>query len=178
MENGNKVPEKLKYQHEGLKWLYEMELVTDPQLINNLKINVFSISNGIKEAEFIVSEHQKAILAWIDLGWFHKKFKGEQIKLDVYERLKQLLPSFKFRVVTDREIFDMSLNKLDDMNRRNREIIERSIANDNADSKPGKSELQKEPNSVSDSKEQSKSEELSETVESDSEGVKETQDPS
>ncbi len=104
--------EKAKFQMEGLKFLYEMELVGDPQLINNLKLNVFSISNSIREVELLSSYHHRSILVFIDVSWFGKIFSQNRIVTGVHERVSELLPNFRFRVITNRAIFDLALKQV------------------------------------------------------------------
>lgn len=104
--------DKFKYQYNGLKWLYEMELLDDPQLLNNLKLNIFSVSDHIKEVEFLMSQEQRKILIWIDVSWWGRTFKLDRIKSDVVDILSQLLPNYKFRIVTDRSILELAIGKV------------------------------------------------------------------
>lgn len=105
--------DKYRFQHSGLKWLYEMELLDDPQLINNLKQNVMSASRfRVRECEFIMSQEDRKILIWIELNWFWKKFFLKQINYDIFDVLSQLLPNYQFRIVTDRKILDLAITKL------------------------------------------------------------------
>lgn len=103
---------KSKFQFAGLKFLYDMELIDDPQLINNMKLNVFDVSNFIRDVEFLSSYHHKSMLIWLDVSWLGKKLFEKSIVAGVTDRVQQLLPNFRFRVVTDRKIFDLSLEKV------------------------------------------------------------------
>lgn len=103
--------EKGKFQYSALKFVYEMELVDDPQLINNMKLNIFNVSRHIMDVELLSSYHTKSMLVFIDLTWFGKLLR-KRIEVDVLDRVQQLLPNFKFRVVSDRKILDMSLEKV------------------------------------------------------------------
>lgn len=100
---------KGKFQYAGLKFLYDTELVDDPQLINNMKLNIFDISGSIQEVDLLSSYHHKSMLVWLDLSWFGKKFLEKRIVAGVTDRVQQLLPNFRFRVTTDRKIFDLAL---------------------------------------------------------------------
>lgn len=104
--------EKGKFQFAGLKFLYEMELIDDPQLINNLKLNILDISSSIRDVELLSSYHKHQMLIYVDVSWFGRKFLMKQIEAGVLDRVKQLLPNFKFRVTADRKILDMSLEKV------------------------------------------------------------------
>lgn len=104
--------EKGKFQFSGLRFLYEMELIDDPQLINNLKLNIFDVSKMILDAEFVSSYHHRSMLIWVELDWLGRTFFKERITTAVADRVQQLLPKFKLRVVSDRAILEMSLNKI------------------------------------------------------------------
>lgn len=104
--------EKGKFQFAGIKFLYDMELVDDPQLVNNMKLNVFSISASVRDVEFLSSYQHRSMLIWLDLNWFGRKFLSERIVAGVTERVQALLPQFRFRVTTDRKIFDLALARV------------------------------------------------------------------
>jgi len=104
--------EKGKFQYAGLKFLYEMELIEDPQLINNLKLNIFNVSSCVRDVEFLSSYNHRAMLIYIDISWIGRKFLLKRIESGILERVTQLLPKFKFRVTADRKIFDLSLEKV------------------------------------------------------------------
>jgi hypothetical protein len=150
------------YQKAAIRWLYEMELLQDPQLINNLKFNLFAISPHVKECEFLIFRDRKEILVFLELSWFGRELLPEQLKVLVdellaektnskvlgwlkrswvgskitseglsflkryhekeikekaSERLTQLLPSFRHRVVVDKEIFNLALEKVKEHNK-------------------------------------------------------------
>lgn len=105
--------EKYLYQREGLKWLYEMELLRSPELINNLKFNILMVSNSIKECELLMNQDLKAILIYLDLTWWGSRFGTNDILRDVEDVVRQLLPSFKIRVVTDRKILELALERVE-----------------------------------------------------------------
>ncbi len=104
--------EKGKFQFSGLKFLYDMELVDDPQLINNLKLNIFSVAPYIRDADLLSSYHHKSMLIWLDVNWLGRTFFEKRIVAGVSDRAQQLLPNFRFRVTTNRAIFDLALQKV------------------------------------------------------------------
>ena len=105
--------DRYKYQTSALKWLYEMELLDDPQLINNLKLNIFEASDfKVKDADFIMSQSQQKMLIWIEVGIFSRKLFIKKIYNQIYDRLRQLLPNYEFRIVTDRSILELAISKL------------------------------------------------------------------
>ena len=112
-DNGSMDDAKGKFQFAGLKFLYDMELVDDPQLINNMKLNVFDVSSSIKDCEFLSSYHHKSMLIWLDVNWIGKMLLEKRIVTGVTDRVQQLLPNFRFRVTTDRKIFDLALAKVE-----------------------------------------------------------------
>lgn len=104
--------EKAKFQYSALRWLYELELVQDPQLINNLKMNIFSVSTLIKEVEFLSSYQHRQLLILLDLSWIGKKFFAKKIIPAVEDRVKTLLPKFAIRVITDKVLFESAIEKV------------------------------------------------------------------
>ena len=107
--------EKHKYQMHGIKWLFEMELVSDPQLVNTVKLNIFSVSNLIREVEIVMSQEDKKMLIWIEVSWFTKTFRIKKIRdieQDIISILGKMLPNFKFRVITDISILNMAVDQV------------------------------------------------------------------
>lgn len=103
---------KSRFQYEALKWMYELEMLEHPQLINNLKMNVMIQSKSIKEVELLIYREKKSILVLIELSWFGRKFKRKSILSDVHEGLSQLLPTFRFRVTEDPKIMEMAVEQV------------------------------------------------------------------
>jgi hypothetical protein len=104
--------DKSKFQYEGLKWLYEMQLLDNPQLINNLKMNILLISTSIRDVELLIYREKKQMLVYVDLTWFGRKFKKDTIFIEVEEILSQLLPSFKFRITDDFSILVLAIERV------------------------------------------------------------------
>jgi hypothetical protein len=104
--------EKGRFQYSALKWLYEMELVSDPQLINNLKLNIFNVSGFIKEVELLASQERLQMLIYVELSWIGRKFFQKPIIAGVTDIVNALLPRFRIRVVTDRGILDLAVAKV------------------------------------------------------------------
>lgn len=104
--------EKLGLQANGLKWLYDMQLVEDPQLINNLKLNILVTSRYIREVEILSSQAHKSMLVYLEVGSIARFFFKKRIQAEALDRLQQLLPSFRFRVIFDRQILDLAVEKV------------------------------------------------------------------
>lgn len=105
--------DKAKYQYEGVKWLYEMEMLNHPQLINQIKLNILMVSNRIKEAELLIYRENKSMLVLLELSWFGRRsWIKKQIFASVHDILSQLLPSFRFRVTDDPKIMEMAIAQI------------------------------------------------------------------
>jgi hypothetical protein len=104
--------DRQKYQVSGLKWLYEMQVLDDPQLVNNMKLNILMVSSSIRETEFLIFQEKKQMLVYLDLTWFGRKFRKERIVFEVEDMLSQLLPSFKFRITDDISILLLAIEKV------------------------------------------------------------------
>jgi hypothetical protein len=150
--------DKFNFQHQGLKWIYEMELINSPQLINNLKLNILSVSESISETELLMSADHKAILVLLDLTWFGRVFKKREIFLEVEERIKQLLPSYRLRVIDDKELFKLAVKKVQSALTGGKKNEKSNTSNVNAKSSDTKSDIsggELQSNVSSDSKKQS-----------------------
>lgn len=101
-----------KFQYEGIKWLFELELLNHPQAINHMKMNILMVSKRIKEVELLIYRENKSMLILLDLTWFGRKFSKQKIFTDVHEVLHQLLPSFRFRVTDDPKIMDLAVERV------------------------------------------------------------------
>jgi hypothetical protein len=104
--------ERQQFQYEGLRWLYEMQLINHPQVINNLKMNVLLISKSIRDVELLIDRENKKMLVYLDLSWFGRKFKKNHIFSETEIILSQLLPAFRFRIIDDPVIFNMAVEKI------------------------------------------------------------------
>jgi hypothetical protein len=104
--------DKSKYQYEGMKWLFELELLNHPQVINTLRFNILMVSKSIKEVELLIYRENKSMLVLVDLSWFGRKFSKKRIFTEIHETLSQLLPSFKFRITDDPKIMEMAVERV------------------------------------------------------------------
>lgn len=104
--------DKLKFQYSAVRWVVEHQLLDDPQVMNHLAMNVYAVSSSIKDAEFLLGRDQKQLLVYVGLSWFGRTFKKKVIFQDVEHILSQLLPSFKLRVISDPQLFNLALEKV------------------------------------------------------------------
>lgn len=102
--------DRTKYQYEGMKWIVELELLNNPQVINTLKMNILMVSKRIKEVELLIYRENRSMLVLLDLTWIGRTFFLKQISMEVQDILTQLLPSFRFRVTQDPKIMEMAVN--------------------------------------------------------------------
>lgn len=106
------VEKNRKLQSAALQWLYEMEFLNSPALTSNLYENVFLSDERIKDCEIFLTREQKGVLIWVKLGFFTRFFKNqEQVFLKVRQVIKTLLPSYRVRIVEDRKILEMAIEK-------------------------------------------------------------------
>ena len=99
---------------EALSWLLEMELVNQPYVLNSIILNLVSGLKGIKNVELVIDEKQKKILIYLELTWFSNHFKWKEIEAKTKRLIEQALPSFKHRVIFDREILEKALKVVKD----------------------------------------------------------------
>jgi len=104
--------DKTSMQAQGLKWLYEMQLVGDTQLINNLKLNILSISKNIKEIEILTSSSHKAMLVYLELSFLGKLFYKKRLTIEVLDLLKNSLSQYRFRVTCDKLVFNQAVSNV------------------------------------------------------------------
>jgi hypothetical protein len=102
--------DRTKYQAEGMKWFLELELLSHPQVVNNLKLNILAVSPKIREVELLIYREQKSMLVLLDLTWIGRKFFKKRISEEVQDILSQMLPSFRFRITDDPKIMEMAIN--------------------------------------------------------------------
>lgn len=112
MDDSNQ--DKFKYQQNSLKWLFEMELITNPQALNNIKLNIFLVSKFIKDIQMLVDTEKKSMLIYVKLSWWGKKFYKKQIITDIYSMIEQLVPNYRFRITEDFDLLNKALTLVAD----------------------------------------------------------------
>jgi hypothetical protein len=105
---------------EALSWLFEMEMLNNPTVLNSVVLNVFKLTKGIVDAEFVVDMNDKKLLVYLELNFWHKHFKKAQVQAQVLDMLDTVIPSFKKRVVYDKEILEKAINIIN--NKRKQEL--------------------------------------------------------
>lgn len=97
---------------QGTSWLLEAEFLNTPQAKNFLYLNTYNASTDIKDADILVDSNSKALLVYIELGWWGR-FRRKQAEIAEYlmEQYANILPSYRVRVVYDRRIFDLALKR-------------------------------------------------------------------
>lgn len=117
MSDGPKNPPQMSQMvPPGLKWLAEMEALDSPALMSVLYGNIYSFPH-VKDAELLVDRFGKKMLIWIQFTWPTAKiFQSRKKKLimNILDQLQELLPSFEFRVIEDRALFDLAVKKAEE----------------------------------------------------------------
>lgn len=102
-------------QAGAIKWLFEMELIQNPHVLNTLIMNIAAAIKGIRDIQFVVDSNRKKILIFLELtkwaNWFYK----DKIYGQVIEIFDESMPSFEKRVTFDREILSKAIKMLNDM---------------------------------------------------------------
>jgi len=102
--------EKIAVQVESIKWLYDMEMIDHPQLINHLKLNIYTLTKNIKNVELLFLQEQKSMVIYYELGFFDRILGGyKDNNLIITDLIGQLLPNFRLRIVNDKKLFDLIL---------------------------------------------------------------------
>lgn len=122
--------ERVKTQSAGIRWLYEMELLQNPQLIDNLKLNIFMQHKRITDVEILVDQNRRGILIYLKLTWWGSKFNESDISFSVQELISNLLPNFRKRVIFNRDIFQMALDQAQKLVRGNNEKSDTTDSDD------------------------------------------------
>lgn len=96
---------------EGVKWLAQMKLLNNPQLNDIIYGNIVSVSSSIDPdgTEILIDPLNEKMLILIKYHyWTRKHFTWRKGRIEdvILFNLKKLLPSFKFRIIEDKSIFD------------------------------------------------------------------------
>lgn len=103
-----------KFVPAGLKWLAEMESLNSPALLNILYGNIYSFPY-VKDAEILIDRHNHKMLIWIEFSWTIRKILTNRKKstiISLLDQLQELLPSFTFRVIEDKDLFDLAVRRM------------------------------------------------------------------
>ena len=96
-------------QTGALSWLMEMELVSNPAVLNALIANIAGAVLGVKDVQFVIDTRSKKLLVYVKLSWFYDFFYKKATIDQVTELFEQVLPSFKKRVTLDIDILNKAL---------------------------------------------------------------------
>lgn len=94
--------EKQKYQREAIQWLFDNEMVEDPQLINQLKLNIFRVSTTIRECEFLFFQPRRQLLIYLEMNWLGNLLSQKGLKQAIQSKLmRKVLPEAVADSVSD-----------------------------------------------------------------------------
>lgn len=100
---------ELNPQADALKWLLEMDVVSDPNVLNGIILNLYRLSSSIKNIEIVTDMPQRKLLVYLELSWWGTKFRQRRIKELSENMLDDALPRFQKRVIFDKTILDRAL---------------------------------------------------------------------
>lgn len=98
----------------GLKWLAEMEAVNSPILLNIIYGNIYSFPN-VADAEILLDRYNKKMLVYVKFTWFVRKYwksRKKLVTISILDQLQELLPSFEFRIIEDKALFDLAVQRM------------------------------------------------------------------
>lgn len=98
----------------GLRWLYEMEAVNSTALLNNLYGNIYSFPHVV-DAEILLDRFGKKMLIYVKFTWFVRNFwisRKKYITMSILDQLQELLPSFEFRIIEDKALFNLAVQRM------------------------------------------------------------------
>lgn len=99
--------EKAGFVTGALNWMYENEIFETP-VLNNLYGNIYSISKQIRDVELLIDKNTRKMMVYIKLGILGRLFENK-IKKVIVSGILEVLPKFKVRVVTDKNLFNKAL---------------------------------------------------------------------
>lgn len=107
---------KLENQHQALSWLKELRLDHNPQFINQVKINILAKCSNVEEVEFVLIKARSEVLVYCEIGWLTKKleYRKRYIVESILEIIEFFLPTYRARVVFDREILVQTIKLLEE----------------------------------------------------------------
>lgn len=99
------------YSKITLNWLYELEYVDSPALLNNLYENIFLTNKNIQDIEIVINKENRTILVFLKLTWYSKLVWRAEIHDRVISVLNKLLPEYRYRVTEDLKLLNLALEK-------------------------------------------------------------------
>lgn len=107
--------EALKLQREGMSWLFEMGILDNPNVINQLKGNILGLYPHIYDIELLsIMSPKQQVLIYLEFKKlpFWKRFNKdskEQDCINIQEFVSDMLSTFQVKVTTDPEVFTKAL---------------------------------------------------------------------
>ena len=101
-------------QGNALGWLLEMEMVSNPMVLNSIIMNIMASIRGIKDLQLVVDSNKKQLLIFIELTKFGRWFFRRKIQEQLSDLLEQILPSFEKKVTFDRVFLERAIKIMKD----------------------------------------------------------------
>lgn len=100
----------------GFSWLFEMEFLESKAAQDALALNLYSCSRAINDLEILIDQNTQSMLIWVKMKWWGKLlFKRREVEENVSDLIRQVLPSFRFRIVFDKWILNLAIQKKQEM---------------------------------------------------------------
>lgn len=96
-------------QAGAINWLLQMELATNPAVLNTLIANIVATTRGVKDVQLVIDESNLKILIYVELTRFHSWFFKEDIEVKLNDMFEQILPSYKKRITFDKILLERAL---------------------------------------------------------------------
>lgn len=114
MSKREQITDSNQYVPAGLKWLAEMEAVNSPVLLNVIYGNIYSFPN-VSDCEILIDRYNKKMLVYVKFTWFVRKYwksRKKLVTISILDQLQELLPSFEFRIIEDKALFDLAVQRM------------------------------------------------------------------
>jgi len=104
--------EREQFLNASTAWLLEMEYLDSPQLKNAIYLNILNSSRRVTNAELLVDKNSKGMLIYLELTWIGRIFGyKKEIAENIIVMLSEVLPSFRFRVIYSKAIWELAVQK-------------------------------------------------------------------
>ncbi len=155
-----------KFVPNALKWLYELEALDSPALLNNLYGNIYASSRHVKDVQLLVDKNEKKMLIYMKFSWKARLLLGVKKRTAelVLDNLQELLPSFQFRITEKKDLFEkalenakkVALGRKDENSDTNNSSPDNNDSDNATDSSTGKENVQQTSDLLPNKKEQTK----------------------
>ena len=112
-DSNNSGFDKNQFLSQATSWLLEMELLGNDYMKNALILNLYKLSDYIKDVQVLADQNERKMLVYLKLSGFGMMFKKKQVASQVLDMLQGALPNFQFRVIFDLELFTKAVGMME-----------------------------------------------------------------